>query len=162
MAVNYTIKYEDALFDYVTRIKKFNGLISDKYQLTDIPYNVSGKAFPKIGTIEDGLKNEISYRFHGRGATFWERDIEMFFDVNASSKHQIIISEHGFYVFLKCCFEDYNEQFPLAALMEGFADRGIFIQRNPSDSFHVNENWYELRLNGMSSTGKEKFETDWN
>jgi hypothetical protein len=33
-------EYENLLFEYVKKIKKFNELLIEKYQLTDIPYNV--------------------------------------------------------------------------------------------------------------------------
>jgi len=158
--VNY---YEDILFEYVKRIKRFNNLICIRYQLDDIPFNLSGKAFPKIGSLVDDNGRTISYRFHGRGATFFEEEVETYFSIDTSSKYQIIISVGGFYCFLKTYLKDYDEGFPLEQMMEELEQRGVFIQRKHSDLgvFHVNEQWYHSLENNLPFSGENKFDTDW-
>jgi hypothetical protein len=156
--------YEDVLFEYVKKVKRFNELITNKYQLIDLPYNVSGRLFPKIGEIEDENGIIISYRFHGRGATFYEGLTKIHFDVDTNSKYQIIVSIGGFYCFLKTYVKDYDENFPVEQLMEEFELRGMFIKRKISDlgGFHVNEIWYESKLKNNEFTGYNRFDIDWN
>jgi hypothetical protein len=57
--------YEQLLFGYVSYIKDFNTYLTKEYGLTDIPYHVAGKAFPKIGSVV--INNvKVDYRWHGR------------------------------------------------------------------------------------------------
>jgi hypothetical protein len=147
--------YEDYLFVQVEKIKTFNDLLTEKYHLTDIPYNVSGRAFPKIGEIINRNGQKISYRFHGAGATFWEEGLEVIFAISPNSKYKIRINVGDFYCFLKTYLTDYEEPVPLDDIMENFEERGIFIKRKPSElgHLHVNEVWFESKLSGSIFTG---------
>ena len=157
-------EYEDILFEYVKKIKNFNELLIKNYQLTDIPYNVSNEKLPKKGTITNEKGRTISYNFHGKGATFFEEEIEVDFLVQASSKCQIIIPFNGFESFLSTYLEKHEENTRLLEdIMVEFEHRGIFLTRTIWDlwSFHVNETWYEAKLKGLPFNGENKDDIDW-
>lgn len=156
--------YENILFEYVKKIKKFNELLIEQYQLTDIPYNVSNKKCPKKGVIANEQDRPVSYNFHGRGATFFEDGIEVNFLVQANSRCQIIVPFNGFESFLSTYLEKYEENTRLLEdIMVEFELRGIFLTRTVWDlwSFHVNETWYEAKLKGLPFNGENKDDIDW-
>ncbi|WP_346320978.1 hypothetical protein [Chitinophaga sp. YIM B06452] len=146
--------FEDILFEYTDRIHLFNDTLVQKYGLKDIPYNVSGKSFPKTGEVYIGDKL-INYRFHGRGATiFWE-GAEIKFDIDAPGKHKIITSSWPYRKFLSHFIEGFKEEeYPfdfIDQLLTGFEERGIFMSREMDEEvYHINEVWYELRKQGLA------------
>lgn len=147
MKINF-IKYQEALYEYIKRVKQFNQLLVDKYELHDIPYNVSGKIFPKIGEISTEKGDKITYRFHGRGATFWQGGIEIYFSVDASSlENTIMISEGSFFVFLKTFWINYDEEHLLSEVMNGLKEKNNLLQKTTDNGvYYVNEEWYK-RMN---------------
>lgn len=157
-------EYENLLFEYVKKIKKFNELLIRKYRLRDIPSNVLRHEFPKKGTIINEHGKTISYNFHGGGATFFEEEIEVNFLGQANSKYQIVIPFNGFERFLSTYLEKYEENTRLLEdIMLEFEHRGVFIKRSIWDlwSFHVNETWYEAKLKGLPFNGEDKDDIDW-
>jgi len=157
------IDYEKLLFEHVKKVKNFNELLIKKYNLNDSPYRVAGTKFPRVGELTDDQGSIISYRFHGRGATIFDKNLEIDFDVDLSSKNKIIISLGAFYFFLKNYLERYQENVPLESIMENLEHQGIFIKRRIEDlaTFHVNEKWYESKLKGLPFNGEGKDDTDW-
>ncbi|MBO9154079.1 DUF6896 domain-containing protein [Chitinophaga sp. GCM10012297] len=157
--------FENVLFEYTDRIHIFNDSLVRKYKLKDIPYNESGKSFPKIGElyVEDKL---ISYRFHGRGATiFWDK-AEIKFDIDALSNHKIITSSWPYLEFLSHFIDDFKEEeYPFSfidQLLIGFEERGLFMERKINEKvYHINEAWYEHRKSGLAFSGDNKKEIDW-
>lgn len=165
MNTNISISIEPLLFEYVSYIKKFHTYLQEKYQLTDIPYNVSGKAFAKTGSvIIDSVK--VDYRFHGQGCTLYCDKFHINFDVDASSIHQTIVSPGAMDMFLKSRIESYDAtslSSEIRGILEEFEKKGIFMKRKPSDlgTFHVNELWYDSYKNHEEFTGANKNDIDW-
>lgn len=159
------INIDDLLFEYVSYIKIFNAYLQKEYELKDIPYNLSGKAFPKIGSvIIDSLK--VDYRFHGRGCTLNWKGFDVFFNVDAVSKHQIIVTLGGWERFLETRIPNFNDLHlsdKTSEIMEDLEQRGIFMKRKPSDlgTFHVNELWYKAYKENVAFNGEGKNDIDW-
>jgi len=157
--------FEENLFAYANKIHLFNDLLIQKFELKDIPYNLSGKAFPKIGTLN--IRDEVvNYRFHGRGATVFWADIEIKFDVDAGSYHKIITSSWPYLSFLRGNVPDFDEtEYPFSLIDEvmlHFEEMGFFMKRKEGETvFHINETWYEQRKSGLEFHGNNKNDIDW-
>lgn len=164
MNINY-LEIEQFVFEYVSYIKSFNVCLTSKYHLNDIPYNVAGKSFPKKGAIL--VNNEdVEYRFHGRGCTLFWGKLHIFFNVDATSIHQIIITPGGLQCFLESRIQGYNEKGysdEIENILNGFEERGVFMKRKLSDlgTYHVNEVWYSAYKNKTDFSGGNKNEIDW-
>lgn len=145
--------YEQLLFGYVSYIKDFNTYLTKEYGLTDIPYNVAGKAFPKIGSVV--INNvKVDYRWHGRGCTLFWGKLEIFFNVDAPSVNQIIITPGGMYCYLQTKLSDAEKENYLGRsdeMLEQFEKHGAFVKRRPGGpgTFQVNEAWYSEYATGM-------------
>ena len=159
---------EKVLFSFTNYVKRFHQYLIAKYQLTDIPYNVKGREFPKKG-IENIDKVAVEYQFHGGGCTLKWGEIEINYDIDASSVHGITISCYPIGRFIQTAsqFKDspyahytYDEMNPV---FESLEKKGILMTRKPSDlgSFHINEVWYESYKDGKAFTGANKDEIDW-
>lgn len=165
MNTNGTSLFEDVLFKYTDRIHIFNNSLTEKYGLKDIPYNESGKLFPKIGElyIEGQL---IRYRFHGRGATVLWGEAEIKFDIDASSRHKIITSSWPYFKFLSYSIGGFEEEkYPFSfidQLLMGFEERGVCMARKINEEvYHINEVWYKHRKLGLAFSGDNKNKIDW-
>jgi hypothetical protein len=158
------IVYENALFEHIKKVKYINELLIKKFELREIPYRVSGKAFPKVGEIQDEHGNTIFYHFHGISGTFYEEKLEIDFSIDLTSKYQIVISTGGFYLFLSGYLEGFNVEYSLIKTrMEELEEAGVFIKRKITERgvFHVNDSWFEAKLKGLQFDGKNKHDTDW-
>ena len=157
--------FEEVLFEYANRIHLFNDFLVQKFELKDIPYNESGRAFPKIGSLE--INNEvINYRFHGRGATLFWDGIEMKFDIDANSNHRIITSSWPYLTFLSGYVNNFDEsRYPFSLIdqvLVSFEKKGFLMARKEGESvFHINELWYEKRKLGLEYKGDNNAEIDW-
>lgn len=157
--------FEDVLFEYTDRIHLFNSSLIGKFELKDVPYNESGKSFPKIGELYIGDRL-VHYRFHGRGATvFWD-GAEIKFDIDASSIHKIITSSWPYLKFLSHSIDGFEEEkYPFSfidQLMTRFEERGVFMARKINEEvYHINKVWYENRKLGLAFSGDNKNEIDW-
>jgi hypothetical protein len=141
------INFEKILFDYVNYFKVFNEYLIEFYNLKDIPYNLSGKEFPKLGVVF--IKGEkVNYRFHGQGCTiFWGR-LNIFFNIDASEEYnKIILTQGGWVCYLKSYFlnfEEIEKTIDVRKILISFEERGIFIERKIKEygCFHVSEKWF--------------------
>lgn len=103
------IDFETILYFYVDHIKKFNEHLFTEFNLTDIPYNVAGKSFAKDGFVNiDGV--DVEYHFHGRGCTLFWNGLHIFFNIDVTSIHQIIVTPGGWHCFLETYLPDYKEK----------------------------------------------------
>lgn len=157
--------FEEALFAYADRIHLFNDSLVQKFELKDIPYNLSGKGFPKVGTLNIG-DEVVNYRFHGRGATLFWSDIEIKFDIDAGSYHKIITSSWPYQRFLSGYIPNFNEaEYPFSLIDEvllHFGEKGFLMKRKESEKvFHINEVWYEHQKTGLEFHGDKKNDIDW-
>lgn len=158
------IDIDTVIFSYVSYIKRFHEFLVRKYELTDIPYNVCGKMFPKFGSfLIDG--HAIKYQFHGRGCSFYWNNIEVIYNVDAGSKNQILLGGYGLLKFMVSS-EVITEELSFDETMVILNDcecRGVFMRRKPNDlgSFHVNEVWYEYHSLGKEFNGENKDDIDW-
>ncbi|WP_127132527.1 DUF6896 domain-containing protein [Pseudoflavitalea rhizosphaerae] len=149
------IDFEQILFECVQIIKKFNNQLAVSYSLSDIPYNLAGKMFPKIGSLYiDGM--EFKYRFHGSGCTIFFNNHELYFGIDPTCVNQIIITPGGFNGFLKTFIIDYEKYqivYKIDPLFEKLEAKGVFV-RTQSDQvrFHVNEEWIESYKIGIPFT----------
>jgi hypothetical protein len=159
---------EKVLFSFTTYIKRFHEHLVAKYQLTDIPYNVKGREFPKKG-IENIDDDDVEYQFHGGGCTFKWGEIEINYDIDASSVHGITISGYPIGKFIQTSpqfkflpYIDYSYA-EMQPVLESLEKKGVLMTRKPSDlgSFHINEVWYESYKDGKVFTGANKDEIDW-
>jgi hypothetical protein len=82
--------------------------------------------------------------------------------VGKTSRHQIIITE-GLYSFLNSYNDDFKDLSNLQQIMSELEKDGVFMNRKSSDlgSVHMNEAWYEARINELPFTGENKHEIDW-
>lgn len=156
---------ENTLFIYVKRIKYFLQYCTNYYNLTDIPFNVSKEAMPKIGTIKIDEKN-AEYRFHGKGLSLIWDNLEYYcsFDTS-SSMHNIVISAYPFEKYIKQSNNLYSPidiDYIENVVFPSFEDRGIFMKRKPKEMvFHVNEYWYYGYENGVEFDIETRNLIDW-
>jgi len=159
---------EKVLFSFTHYVKRFHEHLVAKYQLTDIPYNVQGREFPKTG-IENIDDVDVEYQFHGGGCTFKWGNIEINYNIDASSVHGITISCYPIEKFIQTAPQfkhlpyanySYDEMQPV---LESLEKKGVLMSRKPSDlgSFHINEVWYDSYKAGKIFTGSNKDEIDW-
>ncbi len=147
-------QYEDILFTYAYKVKKFNLFISKQYKLIDKPYNVSGKAFPKVGNLLiDG--NNVFYRFHGKGCSLNWNEEEIKFDIQADSLDEIIISEWSYRNYMKNFISNYQEtDFPLSKIDQIFSyfeKKGAFSKRGNLENFYrISETWYASKFRELN------------
>lgn len=86
----------------------------------------------------------------------------MYYGIDPTSLHQILISPGGFNNFLKTYVKDYREQQlgeVIDNIFELFEKRSVFlIQREYDhyDRFHVNEEWYQSYKTGIPFIDKNK------
>lgn len=135
---------DEIIFDFVERVKLFNALLTNEYKLTESPYNLSGKAFPKTGFILYG-DIKIRYNFHGRGCTFYMDEIEVNFNVDASNIHQIMIGSYSIKKFIETSnYHSFKFMKEINEILELCEEKGVLMKRLPNDlgSWHVNEAWY--------------------
>jgi hypothetical protein len=156
---------EPLLFEYMSYVKRFLAYLGEKYQLTDIPFDMSGKAFPRIGSVTiDSQK--IDYRFHGRGCTLYWGKLHIYYDIDATSIHQTIISPSGMDMFLEPIIKNYdktNISNEMMNILIEFENLGVLMKRKPSDlgTFHVNELWFKSFKNSLPFYGENKNDIDW-
>lgn len=159
---------EKVLFCFTNYVKRFHEHLIAKYQLTDIPYNVKGREFPKKG-IEKIDNVVVEYQFHGSGCTLKWGEIEINYDIDPSSAHGTTISSYPIGRFIQTTPEfkhlpyvnySFDEMQPL---LESLEKEGVLMTRKPSDlgSFHINEAWYQSRKDGKEFSGENKDEIDW-
>jgi hypothetical protein len=139
-----------------------------KYQLTDIPYNLKGRAFPKMG-LENVNGIDVKYQFHGRGCTLnWDGN-EVNYDIDASSVHDIMISIYPISRFIQTSpqfrdspYTNYSSE-EIYSILQSLESKGVLMTRKVSDlgSFHVNNIWYESFRDGKEFNGHNKDEIDW-
>ena len=162
------IDIEDIIFNFCSYIKNFHQHLVEKYQLTDIPYNLKGRSFPKMG-IENVNGVDVKYQFHGRGCTLnWDGN-EVNYDIDASSVHDIMISIYPVSRFIQTSpqfrellYTNYSSE-EIYSILKLLESKGVLITRKPSDlgSFHVNNVWYESFRDRKEFNGDNKDEIDW-
>lgn len=162
---NDYFEFEKLLFEYVSYIKEFNAFLTHRYQLSDLPYNVAGKAFARIGSVVIN-GDVVEYRFHGRGFTLFWKGLEIFSNVDATSIHQIIITPGGMQCFLQTRLGQAEKgKFldQLDDMLDVFEEKGVFMKRLSSDlgTYHVNESWYAAYKNNTEFDGYNKDDIDW-
>lgn len=129
--------YESLLYEFTHSIKRFNNALVDRYNLIDLPYSVSGKVFPKIGSVE--IDNQaINYRFHGSGCTLWENDKEIYFGVNPASQTPLVITPGALSVYLK------NPTNLVDGIIKYLEAKGALIPMPRNRLHYLNEEWYSL------------------
>lgn len=164
MVAKKEINNEVVIFSFVEYVKRFHHYLTMAYNLDDIPFNVSGKSFPKSDeVIIDG--HVVKYQFHGRGCSFHWNETEVFYNTDAVSANQIMIGAYGLNRFIessKLADKAYSFE-EITALMESCEEIGVFMARKPNDlgSWHVNEVWYEYFKNGKEYNGEGKSNIDW-
>jgi hypothetical protein len=164
--MNIDIEY--IIFNFCSYVKRFHQHLIEKYQLADIPYNLKGKAFPKMG-LEDVNGVDVKYQFHGRGCTLNWNGNEVNYDIDASSVHDIMISIYPVSRFIQTSpqfrelpYANYSSE-EIYSVLQLLESRGVLMTRKLSDlgSFHVNNVWYESFRDGKEFNGDNKDEIDW-
>jgi len=159
---------EAILFDFCTYVKEFHEHLIVKYNLTDIPYNVKGRAFPKAG-IENINNIEVKYKFHGRGCTLDWNGIEIGFNVDTTSINSLMLSCYSFGKFIQTYPKTKSSEFShysydeLHTVLEFLEKKGVLMTRKKLDlgAFHINEKWYEAYQLGKPFEGENKNDADW-
>ena len=138
---------ENIFYKYISLIKTFNESLIKYYNLSENPYNSSGKLFPKIGSILID-RVEVKYRFHGRGCTFFWNELEIFFNVDPNNRNPIIITPGGVYTFLNNYSTVYNTNNfseKTEELILDFTQKSILILERylGAEIYYLNEEWYK-------------------
>lgn len=163
--MNNLLSTEEALFLLVDYIKDFHESLIHAYNLDDIPYNLSGKVFPKKGVI--AIKEaKINYHFHGNGCTLVWNNIEIEYAIDPISKHEIKIGAYSISQFLATLPGEGDGRFSfeeISTTLQQLESRGILMKRKPEDleSWHVNDEWYQSRKEGRAFRGGNTNEIDW-
>lgn len=96
----------DSLKDAYNLVKEFEMLLTKEYNLKDIPFNVAGQEFPRIGKLLDNSKIEISYKFHGSGCRIEKENVILEYGISPITENSVKITPRDLMIFMKSYKKD--------------------------------------------------------
>jgi hypothetical protein len=76
------IDFERMLAIFASYVKRFNAALQQQYDFEEIPIDVVGKKFPKIGKVKIG-DEDVAYRYHGGGFDFEPERVDIRYNTDS-------------------------------------------------------------------------------